>query len=191
MDGPDLSRMITLVPQNTRILFPVSVYDAVSMGRHPHLGRFQSLRRKDREIIDNALNTCGIYSLRNRSVTELSGGESQLTAIARALVTEAKYILMDEPTSDLDIHHVLAIMELLDSLKKNGKTMIVALHDLNLARRFCNRVSILHKGKLFFTGTPEQVFFPENIKKVFRVKVDEVKNESMSFLYFSNLDKAS
>ncbi len=180
----EISRTVTLVPQNTNVGFPISVYDIVAMGRNPHLGRFQPMRKKDREIIDWALKKTHSEGLKDRVVNELSGGECQLAIIARALATEAPMILLDEPTSDLDIKHVLTIMDLLGDLKGQGKTIIVSVHDLNLARRYCDTVSIIYQGNLFFSGLPDEALSRENIKQVFDVEATEIRADSKSFLYF-------
>ena len=96
----ELSRLVTLVPQNTAVSFPISVYDIVSMGRNPHLGRFEGMKQKDREIIEQALQQTDIYALKDRNINELSGGEGQLSIIARALATEASlYCLMSRRPS--------------------------------------------------------------------------------------------
>jgi iron complex transport system ATP-binding protein len=179
-----LSTIITMVPQNATIGFPISVYDIVSMGRHPHLGRFQSLTQKDRDIIEKALRITHTYDLRDRNINELSGGECQLAVIARALATEASLVLLDEPTSDLDIKHGLTIMELLCELKEKGKTILINVHDLNLARRYCDTISIINEGEVFFVGSPSEAISEENIHKVFGVNMMEVKNDFRSFLYF-------
>jgi iron complex transport system ATP-binding protein len=180
----DLSKLVTLVPQNSNLSFPISVFDMVSMGRNPHLGRFQGLGKKDRDIVEKALATTHIGELRDRYVNELSGGEGQLTIVARALATEALILLLDEPTSDLDIRHALTIMELLAKLKEKGKTILVTIHDLNLARRYCDTISIIDKGSLFFMGSPVEAFTEDKIKQVFGVSVAEVSNNGKSFLYF-------
>lgn len=180
----ELSRTVTLVPQNTSVGFPVSVYELVTMGRNPHLGRFQPLRKRDREIIDWALQETHSLGLKDRIVNELSGGECQLATIARALATEAPLILLDEPTSDLDIKHALTILNLLADLKAKDKTFVVTLHDLNLARRYCDTLSILHRGGVFFSGPPDKALSRENIKQVFDVDTTEIRSDSKSFLYF-------
>jgi iron complex transport system ATP-binding protein len=179
-----LSTMVTLVPQNTAIGFPISVFDIVSMGRNPHMGRFEGLRQTDREIIERALQLTNIYALKDRNINELSGGEGQLAIIARAIATEASLILLDEPTSELDIKHKLEIVSILHEFKEQGKTILVSLHDLNLARRFCDTISILCRGKLFYSGTPEDAFAEENIKRVFEVNVREYKHNDITFLDF-------
>ena len=180
----DLSTLVTLVPQNTTIGFPISVFDIVSMGRNPHLGRFEGLKNNDREIIERALQQTNIYALKDRNINELSGGEGQLAIIARALATEASLILLDEPTSELDVKHTLAIVKILYDFKEQGKTILVTIHDLNLARKFCDTISILCQGKLFYSGTPEGAFAAENIKQVFGVNVREYKHNATTFLDF-------
>lgn len=179
-----LSTIVTMVPQNTSIGFPISVYEIVAMGRHPHLGRFQDLSTRDRALIEQALKTTYTYEVRDRNINELSGGESQLAIIARALVTEASLILLDEPTSDLDIKHTLTILTLLEDLKKQDKTILVSIHDLNVARQHCDTISILHEGKMFFTGPPNEAFSPGTIQKVFGVRMAEARDGARSFLYF-------
>ena len=180
----ELSKLVTLVPQNTTIGFPISVFDIVSMGRNPHLGRFEGLRHMDRDIIERALQQTNIYALKDRSINELSGGEGQLAIIARAIATEASLILLDEPTSELDVKHTLDIVKILSEFKEQDKTILVSIHDLNLARRFCDTISILCRGKLFYSGTPEDAFSEENIRQVFEVNVREYKHDDTTFLDF-------
>lgn len=183
-----LSSLVTLVPQNTTIGFPISVFDIVSMGRNPHLGRFEGLRQKDREIIERALRQTNIYELKDRNINELSGGEGQLAIIARAIATEAPLILLDEPTSELDIRHTLEIIDILRDFREQGKTILVSIHDLNLARRFCDTITIMWRGKVFYSGTPEEAFAEENIRTVFDVNVREYKNGDTAFLDFYRED---
>lgn len=180
----ELSTLVTLVPQNTTVGFPLSVFDIVSMGRNPHLGRFEGVRKKDRDIIERALQQTNIYALKDRNINELSGGEGQLAIIARAIATEATLILLDEPTSELDVRHTLEVVKLLYEFKEQGKTILVTIHDLNLARKLCDTISILCRGKLFFSGAPEEAFSEENIRQVFQVKVREYKHNGTTFLDF-------
>ena len=180
----ELSTLVTLVPQNATIGFPISVFDIVAMGRNPHLGRFEGMRQNDRDIIERALQQTNIYELKDRNINELSGGEGQLAIIARALATEASLILLDEPTSELDVKHTLEILEILQGFKKQGKTILVSIHDLNLARKFCDTISILSRGKLFYSGTPENAFAAEIIKQVFDVHIREYKHNDTTFLDF-------
>jgi iron complex transport system ATP-binding protein len=168
-----LSKQVTLVPQETRVEFSIRVSDFVAMGRHAHLKRLQWLGRKDEAIIDNALMITQTSQFRERLINELSGGECQLVSIARALATEAPIILLDEPTSALDIRHKLEIMKLLTALRDDGKTILMNMHDLDLARRFCDTITMLRSGRIFYHGSVCHAFSKENIQEVFDVHVEE------------------
>lgn len=180
----ELSTLVTLVPQNPAIGFPLSVFDVVAMGRNPHLGRFEGLRHKDLETVERALRQTNIHALRDRNINELSGGEGQLAIIARAIATEAPLILLDEPTSELDIKHTLEIIDILSEFKEQGKTILMSVHDLNLARRFCDTITLMCHGKLYYSGTPEDAFAEENIRQVFEVNVREYRHNDIAFLDF-------
>lgn len=180
-----LSQLVTLVQQDTRVDFSIRVADFVAMGRHPHLGRLQWLRRRDLDIIDEALAVTGTTAFRDRLINELSGGEAQLVNLARALATEAPIILLDEPTSALDILHKLEIMELLTSLRQAEKTIVISIHDLDLARRYCDTVTLLQEGRVFYHGLAENGFAEQRIKEVFHVGVEEITTEhGISLLFY-------
>ncbi|MCK5539409.1 MAG: ABC transporter ATP-binding protein [Deltaproteobacteria bacterium] len=178
-----LSTLVSLVPQNPKVNFPISVYDLVLMGRYPHLKRFQALSNHDLEVVERALQATNTAHLRERSLTELSGGEAQLVLIARALATEASLILLDEPTASLDIGNSLAIMELLLELKNQGKTILASVHDLNQARRFCDTITILEDGEIYFYGPSEKAFTATALEEVFRVSLAKTDD----FLEFHSL----
>jgi len=171
-----LSSLVSLVPQNPKVNFPITVFELVKMGRYPHLKRFQSATDADLQVVERALQATNTDTLRLRSVTELSGGEAQLVLIARALATEAGLILLDEPTASLDVGNSLAIMELLLELKKQGKTMLVSVHDLNQARRFCDTITILKDGKIYYFGPTAQAFTATALADVFQVLIADSKN---------------
>jgi iron complex transport system ATP-binding protein len=180
-----LSQIVTLVQQDTRLDFSILVSDYVAMGRHPHLKRLQWLRRRDMDIIDQALAVTGTEIFRNRLINELSGGEAQLVSLARALATEAPIILLDEPTSALDILHKLEIMDLLCDLRTAGKTIIISIHDLDLARRYCDTVTLLQQGRVHYHGMAEEGFAEQRIKEVFHVGVEEIASEhGVSLLFY-------
>lgn len=181
-----LSSLVSLVPQNPRVNFPITVYDLVKMGRYPHLQRFQPATETDLQVVEGALRVTHTDLLRSRSVTELSGGEAQLVLIARALATEAQLILLDEPTASLDVGNSLAIMELLLELKKQGKTMLVSIHDLNQARRFCDTITILREGEVYYFGTTAEAFTETALADVFRVALADSK-ETLEFATLDDL----
>jgi iron complex transport system ATP-binding protein len=182
----DLSQMITLVPQESRVDFSIRVFDFIAMGRHSHLGRFSWLGSDDLEIIDQAMAVTGTLPFKDRFINQLSGGESQLVSIARALVTEAPIILLDEPTSALDIQHKLQIMDLLTTLRAQGKTILMSIHDLDLARRYCDTLMLLQDGHLYCQAATEEAFQTEHIRQVFHVDIEESETpHGVSLLFYA------
>ncbi|RLG93870.1 hypothetical protein DRO37_07160, partial [Candidatus Bathyarchaeota archaeon] len=126
------------------------------MGRYPHLGRLSIEDERDEEIVSRCMKLTNVLHLANRSVTEVSGGELQRILIARALAQEAKILLLDEPTSNLDINYQIEIMDLLRDLAlKKGITVICTMHDLNLAARYCEMLILLSNGRIRAIGRPE------------------------------------
>jgi len=179
-----LSTLVTLVPQNTQVSFSLKVYDFVAMGRHPHLRGMESLKKKDKDIVWDSLHKTRTHNLTDRYINEISGGEAQLVSIARALATESPMILLDEPTSALDINHKLEIMELLCTLKNEGKTIIMSIHDLELARRYCDTITMLSQGQIFYSGQTAEAFTNHRIKEIFNVSLQEVKTDQGICLLF-------
>jgi len=167
-----LAREIAVVPQFLLMAFPFKVYDFVALGRTPYLGRFEMVSELDEEIIKGAMDITGCSGLRERIVTELSGGELQRVFLAQALAQEPKLLLLDEPTSHLDIGHQVEILHLLKILnKEKGLTIVIILHDLNTAGEYCNRLILLDEGKIYKTGTPADVLTYQNIEAVYKTVV--------------------
>jgi len=165
----ELSKMMGYVPQNSTSTFPFTVFDIVLMGRRPYI--HWSLSERDKEIVAEILRFLGIDKLAMRHFDELSGGEQQKVIIARALAQQPQILLLDEPTSNLDIKHQLEILCILRGLAQSKHcSVIVAMHDLNLASRFSDRMLILKQGRIFAVGTPESVLTEENIESVYGVK---------------------
>ena len=175
----EIARRLGYVPQNAPRAFPVTVFDAVLMGRRPHLG--WSSGEKDRQKVVDALKWMNIEDLALREFNELSGGEQQRVLIARALAQEAGVLLLDEPTSNLDIRHQLEVMEIMKKLvAEKGLSAVIAIHDLNLASRYAHRVVMMKKGVVFATGEPASVFTRENIASVYEVEsLVEKKNGTL------------
>lgn len=159
----------------------ITVFEVVMMGRRPHINWQSS--EKDAEKVWSTLKTLGVEHLAMRNYYELSGGEQQRVLMARALAQEAKVLLLDEPTSSLDIKHQLEVMELTRQLVKNEElSAMMAIHDLNLAARFCDKIVMLKKGEIYAAGTVDSVLNVENIKSVYDVKV-EISHSSNNIPY--------
>ena len=165
----DLAKMMSYIPQNSLSSFPFTVFDVVLMGRRPYIQ--WSLGERDKEIVAQILEYLGIGNLAMRYFNELSGGEQQKVIIARALAQQPQILLLDEPTSSLDIKHQLEILCILRSLAQSKHcSVIVSMHDLNLASRFSDRMVMIKKGCIFAVGNPESVITEENIEAVYGIK---------------------
>lgn len=168
----DLSRKVAVVTQAPGGLPPFTVEEYVLLGRIPHWGRFKFVEdRADRMAAERAMALAGVLPLRRREIRELSGGELQLVFLARALAQEPQLLLLDEPTAHLDIGHQMQIMDLLLELKDKGLTLLLALHDLNIASLYCERLALLHRGRLHLIGSPREVLREEVIEEVYGAKV--------------------
>ena len=166
----EVAKQLAVVPQDTPITFDFSALEVVLMGRNPHIPRFKMESREDLAIAKNSMKMTGIWNLAERPVTELSGGEKQRVIIARALTQEPKILLLDEPTTHLDICNQLEIMDLLKQLCKTKKMLIIAVfHDFNLAARYCDSLILLKEGKIVAVGESNKTLTSENVKRVFHV----------------------
>jgi iron complex transport system ATP-binding protein len=167
----ELSMMMGYVPQTSVSAFPFTVFDVVMMGRKPYI--HWSIGERDSEIVALMLDFLGIGHLALRHFSELSGGEQQKVIIARALAQQPEILLLDEPTSSLDIRHQLEILCILRGLAQSGgRSVVVTLHDLNLASRFSDRIIMLKKGCVFAIGSPKEVITSQNIKTVYGICAD-------------------
>lgn len=163
----EISQIISLVPQNPIPAFDYLVEDIVAMGRYPHGSRYWDL--KGEHLVYQALQTTDAWHLRRRQVNQLSQGERQRVYIARALVTESPIMLLDEPTSSLDIRHQIEIWELLLNLVKGDKIVIVTCHDLATAEKYCDEIAIMNQGRCISNGPFCQTMTQEILATVFGV----------------------
>jgi iron complex transport system ATP-binding protein len=152
-----MARLIAVLPQHPVLPAGVSVREAVSWGRLPHLGRLGRAGPEDLRVVDDALARTAVVDLADRDVGTLSGGERQRVLIARALAQTPQALLLDEPTAHLDMSHQVDVMLVLGSLAHSGLAVVVALHDLSLAAAYCDRVAVLAEGRLLGFGPPAQV----------------------------------
>jgi len=157
-----ISKIISLVPQNPTVSFDFSTYDLVAMGRYPHNDK---IVRTD--IIRKAMETVDAWKFRHRTITELSRGEQQRIYIARALVTESPVILLDEPMTALDVNHQLTLWNLLQELARQEKIVAAVVHDLEMAKRFCQEAIVFSKGRSISHGPASETITTTLINTVF------------------------
>jgi len=160
-----MSQTLSLVPQNPPLYFDFDVYSMVTMGRYAHGCRTPEARHR----VEDSLRRVDAWQLRDQLLSQLSGGERQRIYIARALATEAPILLLDEPTSYLDLRHQLEIWHLLRLLVTEGKLVIVAVHDLLAAQRFCDQLVVLNRGRCQTSGTYADIITPDLLQEVFGV----------------------
>jgi iron complex transport system ATP-binding protein len=166
------ARRLAVVAQFTDVA-DLTVEDYVLMGRLPYREMFQFFEsHRDHVIARKYMQLTGIYELRSKPMTQLSGGEQQLAAIAQALSQEPELLLLDEPTSHLDISHAVQILNLIQRLNyETGLTVLMIIHDLNLAAEYCDYLIMMDKGKIYTKGTPEEVLNYKNIEDVYKTVV--------------------
>ena len=168
MTDLEVAKAITYMPQSTMLDYQFTVEQVVMMGRHPHRKKWQLSQKQDYTIVEEALKQTGIDHLKDRFITTLSGGERQLTFLARAITQQSDVILLDEPTSDLDIYHQVQICEIIRLLVKEGKTVVAAIHDINLATRYCDQLLLLRDGEIVSFASPEEAITSDILRKVFQ-----------------------
>jgi iron complex transport system ATP-binding protein len=175
MSRVEIAKRIGYVPQSMTGVFPATVFDMVLLGRRPHLSWRSS--EEDMDKVLEMLDLMDIKDLAMRNFNETSGGQQQKVLIARALAQDVDILLLDEPTSNLDIKHQLEVMEILTELSKTkGISVMMAIHDLNLASRYSDRIIMLNGGGIRDVGDPASVLTAENIRSVYGVDV-VVRNE--------------
>ncbi|MFW6109414.1 MAG: ABC transporter ATP-binding protein [archaeon] len=169
MKRMEVARNLAYVPQGSNRVFPTTVFETVLMGRRPHLGWFSN--EKDKEKVWEVLEEMGLEDLALSSFDELSGGQQQKILIARALAQDTGVILLDEPTSSLDIWHQLDVMENVKRLvNEKNVTALMAIHDLNLASKYSDQILMMKEGKIVAMGEPASVLTCKNIEDVYGVE---------------------
>ncbi len=173
----DIAKKLSCVPQSTNIDFDFTVMDIVLMGRSPYIKRFQVESSRDIEAARMAMEATNTWHLKDKSINMISGGEKQRVIVARALAQETGIMLLDEPVSQLDIHHQIELMDNIRFLiEEKGITVMAILHDLNLAANFGDSLILLNEGRVVCQDVAEVVLTPENIEKVYRMRVKVIKN---------------
>ena len=163
----ELARRVAVVPQREDAAFPTQVRDYVALGRYPHLGLWRSAGAADDVAIGDALDQAGVTALADRDTDALSGGEWQRVRIARALAQKAPALVLDEPTTFLDVAHEMAIFELLSSLARSGLAVLLVSHQLNLVARFADTIVLLNQGKIATSGVPRDVMKADLLESIY------------------------
>ena len=177
MDYSELAKKIAVVSQSFDQGY-ISVEEFVLLGRIPHYNRFQFFEtKKDEDIARKCMELTDVYKFKDRLMSEISGGERQLVLIGRALTQEPELLILDEPTAHLDIAHQVWILDLIKRLNRElGLTVIIVLHDLNLAGEYCDRLVLVKDGQIYKIGTPEEVLKYQIIEEVYKTVVVVEKN---------------
>ncbi|HET7615043.1 MAG TPA: ABC transporter ATP-binding protein [Gemmatimonadaceae bacterium] len=163
----ELARSLAVVPQREDAAFPMQVREYIALGRYPHLGLWRSPAREDELAVEEALHQAGVTDLALRDTDALSGGEWQRVRIARALAQKAPALVLDEPTTFLDVAHEMAIFELLYSLSRSGLAVLLVSHQLNLVARFADTIVLLDHGKVAIHGTPAEVMRADRLESIY------------------------
>ena len=163
----EVARRVSVVVQREEPAFPMRVRDYVSLGRFPSLGLWHAASSVDDSAVETAIVRAGVGDLADRQTDELSGGEWQRARIARALAQQSRAMVLDEPTTFLDLAHEMSLFELLHSLTAEGMAVIVVSHQLNLVARFANRVILLHRGRVVASGAPDEVMQAKMLEEVY------------------------
>jgi iron complex transport system ATP-binding protein len=164
----DFARRIGVVAQREELLYPLRVEEAVMLGRYASLGPWAPIGTEDRRQVEVALRRCDLWDFRARRVSELSGGEWQRVRVARALAQAPVALLLDEPTTALDVRHEMEVFELIRQLVSEGLGALVITHHMNLAARYATRMLVLSAGKTVAEGSPQEVFRREILEPVFQ-----------------------
>ncbi len=173
LNRKDLAKNVALMTQASNIYFPYTVYETVALGRYAHLkGLFSRINKEDDEIILNSIANVGLMDIKDKLISELSGGQLQRVYLARAFAQDPDVILLDEPTNHLDLKCQIEILEYLNKwTKENNKIVVAVLHDLNLVQTFGEKVVMMNDGKIISSGTPKEVLSGEKLKEVYEVDV--------------------
>lgn len=177
------AKKMGVVAQHNYYNFDFSVREIVLMGRSPHKKTMEQDNVNDYEIVDNALDIVGMLSFADRSFSTLSGGEQQRVILARVLAQQTPCLILDEPTNHLDITHQLHLLKIVKNL---DLTIILAIHDLNIAAMFCDRIYVLKDGEILINGTPKEVLTKDLIKEIYQVESEIVEDSKghMHILFF-------
>jgi len=173
----DLAKVMAVLPQSPQAPSGLTVEELISYGRFPHQKGFGKMRKEDEDIVTWALKSTGIEAFRERPMEALSGGQRQRAWIAMALAQQTEILILDEPTTYLDLAHQLEILNLLEELnRKQGTTIVMVIHELNNAARFADHMIGVKKGKVICQGTAHEVMTKENLRELFNIDAEIVED---------------
>lgn len=173
----EIAKNMAILPQSPQAPSGLTVEELIAYGRFPHQKGFGKANDKDKDIVNWALEITGIEEFKDRNIDDLSGGQRQRAWIAMALAQETDILLLDEPTTYLDLAHQLEILKLLEDLnKKQGRTIVMVIHELNNAARFADYMIGIKKGRVVCEGSADEVMTKENLKEIFNIDAEIVKD---------------
>ncbi|WP_066895005.1 ABC transporter ATP-binding protein [Clostridium nigeriense] len=169
----ELATKVSLMTQNSNILFPYTIFETVALGRYAHLnGLFSKLSKRDEDIINKSLDKVGLLDIKDKLISELSGGQLQRVFLARSFAQDPDVILLDEPTNHLDLRCQIEILDYLKVwAKENNKIIVAVLHDLNLVQNFADKVLMLKDGSIINNGDTKEVLNGEDLEKVYGIDI--------------------
>ncbi len=179
----DVAKEISYLPQS-RNTYNITVEKMVLHGRFPYLGYPRRYTKKDYEIAREAMKASNIFHLAHKNLSRISGGERQKAYIAMVIAQDTEIVFLDEPTTYLDISHQLEIMNMAKLLKERGKTVIMVLHDLNLALKNSDKIALMNKGEMIISGKPEDVYESGRINEAFGVSISKEETKTAGIQYF-------
>jgi len=178
-----IARRLAMVSQERSMGFDFTVREVVAMGRIPHRARFARESTSDRRAIEEAMKLADVHALAGRSIRAVSGGERQRVYLAMALAQEPRVLLLDEPTTHLDLHHQVQFMSIVRDRADAGLTVVIAIHDLTLAAQACDEIALMDEGRIVDVGPPEDVLTAASIRRAFSVDVVVGDHPSLGTVY--------
>lgn len=180
-ESVEFAKLVSYVAQYQDNVFDVRVYDLVMMGLYPYQKKWQSASCQDHQIVCTMLDRCHLYALKDRMLSELSGGELQRARIARAMAQQTPIMLLDEPLSNLDVAHKYEIMDILKTLNQQGVMILIILHDFSVAIEYATHALLMKEGVMVQHDSTKKVLSPENLRKCFQLS-DEFKITDKGFI---------
>jgi iron complex transport system ATP-binding protein len=187
LSAAEAGRLVATVPQDTSLSFEFDVRDVVAMGRNPYQSRLSTADEADREAVERAMERTDVARFADRSIGSVSGGERQRVVLARALAQDAPLLLLDEPTASLDVNHQVRTLELVADLVAEGKTVVAAIHDLNLAAHYCDELVLLSDGRVLAGGEPGDVLTEDHLADAFDTRAAVTRHPVTGSTYVTAL----